>query len=108
MKQLPGESESTEARKRTDMARRNLSVCASCLRPLERCNLHDLSSSKRYCGAECYPRRMMVSGFAGSSRSNEPVRARDRLADADRRRRLSAVRQRVGQQSRLTLETHSI
>jgi hypothetical protein len=46
-----------------DMAPRNPSVCAACSRPLERGYLHDLSTSKRYCGVECYP---LVSGFVGS------------------------------------------
>lgn len=48
------------------MAPRSPAACAACSRPLERGYLHDLSSSKRYCGTECYPRRMMVSGFVGS------------------------------------------
>jgi hypothetical protein len=38
-----------------NMAPRNPSVCAECSRPLERSYLHDLSTSKRYCGIECYP-----------------------------------------------------
>src|SRR6266704_1446570 len=49
-----------------DMAPRKSSVCTECSLPLERGYLHDLSSSKRYCGIECYPIRMMVSGSAGS------------------------------------------
>lgn len=49
-----------------NMAPRSPAICAACSRPLERGYLHDLSSSKRYCGIECYPRRMMVSGFVGS------------------------------------------
>ena len=44
-----------------DMAPRNPSVCAACSQPLER-GLHDLSTSKRYCGIECYP----LCGFVGS------------------------------------------
>ncbi len=48
------------------MAPRNTSVCAACSRPLERGYLHDLSASKRYCGVECFPQWMMVSGFVGS------------------------------------------
>jgi hypothetical protein len=48
-----------------DMALRRPSVCTECSRPLERGYLHDLSSSKRYCGIECYPPWMVVSGFVG-------------------------------------------
>ena len=44
----------------------NASVCAARARPLGRGYLHDLSSSKRYCGIECYPQSMVVSGFVGS------------------------------------------
>src|SRR5712664_74157 len=50
-----------------DMAPRRPSVCTECSRPLERGYLHDLSTSKRYCGIECYPRWMVVSGFVGST-----------------------------------------
>src|SRR3954463_6373724 len=49
-----------------DMAPRKPSVCTDCSRPLERGYLHDLSTSKRYCGIECYPQWMMASGFVGS------------------------------------------
>jgi hypothetical protein len=45
-----------------NMAPRNPSACAACSRPLERGYLHDLSTSRRYCGVECYP----LSGFVGS------------------------------------------
>jgi hypothetical protein len=45
-----------------NMAPRNPSACAVCSRPLERGYLHELSTSRRYCGVECYP----LSGFAGS------------------------------------------
>src|SRR6266481_747336 len=38
-----------------NMAPRNTPVCAERSRPLERGYLHDLSTSKRYCGIECYP-----------------------------------------------------
>jgi hypothetical protein len=48
------------------MAPRRPSVCLECSRLLERGYLHDLSSSKRYCGTECYPQWMVVSGFVGS------------------------------------------
>jgi hypothetical protein len=49
-----------------NMALRKPSVCAECSRPLERGYLHDLSTSKRYCGVECYPRWMVANGFVGS------------------------------------------
>jgi hypothetical protein len=49
-----------------NMAPRNPSGCAACSRPLERGYLHDLSTSKRYCGIECYPQWMVVSGSVGS------------------------------------------
>ena len=49
-----------------NMVPRSPAVCAACSRSLEGGCLHDLSSSKRYCGIECYPRRMMVSGSAES------------------------------------------
>jgi len=45
-----------------DPAPRNPSACAACSRPLERGYLHELSTSKRYCGVECYP----LGGFVGS------------------------------------------
>jgi hypothetical protein len=47
-------------------APRNPSVCAACARPLERNYLHDLSTSRRYCGIECYPQWMVESEFIGS------------------------------------------
>ena len=49
-----------------NMAPRRLSVCTACSRPLERGYLHDLSTSKRYCGIECYPQWMVMSGLVGS------------------------------------------
>jgi hypothetical protein len=49
-----------------NMAPRNSAVCAACLLPLERGYLHDLSTSRRYCGIECHPRSMMVSEFGGT------------------------------------------
>jgi hypothetical protein len=55
-----------------NMAPRNHSVCAACSRPLERGYLHDLSTSKRYCGVGCYPRWMVVSGFVGSIAPTNP------------------------------------
>jgi hypothetical protein len=48
------------------MAPRKSSVCTECSRPLERGYLHDLSTSKRYWGVECYPRWMVASGIVGS------------------------------------------
>jgi hypothetical protein len=49
-----------------DMAPRKPTVCTECYRPSERGYLHALSTSKRYCGIECYPQWMEVSGFVGS------------------------------------------
>ena len=43
-------------------APRNPSICSECSRALERGYLHDLSTSRRYCGVECYS----LSGFVGS------------------------------------------
>jgi hypothetical protein len=48
-----------------DMAPRRPSVCMECSRPLEQGYLHDLSTSKRYCGIECYPQWMVVGEFVG-------------------------------------------
>ena len=55
-----------------NMAPRNPSVCARCSQPLERGYLHDLSTSKRYCGIACYPQEMVVGGFVGSIASATP------------------------------------
>ena len=44
-----------------DMAPRRSSVCTECSRPLQRGYLQDLSSSKRYCGIECYPQSMVIA-----------------------------------------------
>jgi hypothetical protein len=49
-----------------NMAPRNRPVCAACSLPLERGYLHDLSTSKRYCGVECYRQSAVVNGFVGS------------------------------------------
>ncbi len=49
-----------------DMAPRRPAVCTECSRPLERGYLHDLSTSRRYCGVECYPQWVLASGFIGS------------------------------------------
>jgi hypothetical protein len=48
-----------------NMAPRGSCVCAECSRPLERGYLHDLSTSKRYCGIECYSQSTVVSVFVG-------------------------------------------
>jgi len=56
-----------------DMAPRRTSLCTACSRPLEQGYLHDLSTSRRYCGIECYPRWILVSGFAGSAAPTNPL-----------------------------------
>ena len=43
-----------------DMAPHRPSICTTCSRPLERGYLHDLSTSKRHCGIECYPQWMIA------------------------------------------------
>ena len=48
-----------------DMAPRGTSGCTACSRPLKQGYLHDLSTSRRYCGIECYPQWMVVSGIIG-------------------------------------------
>jgi hypothetical protein len=53
-------------------APRRPSVCTECSRPLRRGYLHDLSTSKRYCGIECYPQWMVVSGFVGPIAPTDP------------------------------------
>jgi hypothetical protein len=52
-----------------NMAPRNPSVCAACSRPLERGYLHDLFTSRLYCGVECYS---LVSEFNGSVATTNP------------------------------------
>jgi hypothetical protein len=54
-----------------DMAPSKTSACTVCSRPLEQSYLRDISTSKLYCGAECYPQRMVVSRFVGSFASIE-------------------------------------
>ena len=49
-----------------NMAPRNPSICAACSRPLDRGYLHDLSTSRRYCGIECHRQSAVVNGFVGS------------------------------------------
>jgi hypothetical protein len=48
------------------MVPRDPAVCTACSRPLERGYLHDLSTSRRYCGIECYRQSAVVNGFVGS------------------------------------------
>jgi hypothetical protein len=55
-----------------NMAPRNPSVCAACSQPLESGYLHDLSTSKRYCSIECYPRWIVMSEFVGSAATTNP------------------------------------
>jgi hypothetical protein len=47
-----------------DMAPRVASVCTACSRPLKRGYLHDLATSRCYCGIACYPQWMGMSGFS--------------------------------------------
>jgi hypothetical protein len=90
--QLPSASESTQARKRTtkwrekcemsvhnmrfvlvtDMVPRVTSVCTACSRPLKQGYLHDLATSRRYCGIECYPQWTVMRGFIWSFASANP------------------------------------
>ena len=53
-------------------APRRPSVCTECSRPLRRGYLHDLSTSKRYCGVECHRRWTVMSEFAGSGATTNP------------------------------------
>jgi hypothetical protein len=55
-----------------DMAPAKASICSACSRPLEPGYLYDLSTSRRYCGIECYPRWIVVGGFAGSFAPTSP------------------------------------
>ncbi len=55
-----------------DMAPRTTSICTACSRPLDQGYLHDLSTLRRYCGIECYPRWMVVGGFVGSFAPTNP------------------------------------
>jgi hypothetical protein len=56
----------------TDMAPRVTSICTACSRPLKQGYLHDLATSRRYCGIECYPQWMVMRGFIWSSASANP------------------------------------
>src|ERR1700761_2997271 len=55
-----------------DMAPRKPSVCAVCSRPLESGYLHDLSTSRRYCGIECHGQLIVMSEFIGSIGPTNP------------------------------------
>ena len=55
-----------------NMTPRNPTVCAECSGPLERGYLHDLSTSKCYCGIGCHPRRLMMSGFVRAATPADP------------------------------------
>jgi hypothetical protein len=55
-----------------DMAPRRPSVCVECSRPLERGYLHDLTTSRRYCGVECHPRWILLGELAGSTAPANP------------------------------------
>jgi hypothetical protein len=67
-----------------DMAPRRTAVCTACSRPLEQGYLHDLSTSKRYCGIECYPQMDGGERICRIDRSSESIRTRYHLAEADR------------------------
>jgi hypothetical protein len=56
-----------------DTAPSKTSVCTACSRPLERGYLRDISTSRRYCGVECYPRWMAVSGITGLFAPTNPI-----------------------------------
>jgi hypothetical protein len=56
-----------------NMVPRRPTVCTECSRPLKRGYLHDLSTSQRYCGVECYPQWMAVSGFVVSIVPATPI-----------------------------------
>jgi hypothetical protein len=56
-----------------DIAPRRTSVCTACSRPLEQGYLHDLSTSRRYCGIQCCPQWMVMGGFVGSVAPTNPV-----------------------------------
>jgi len=56
-----------------DMAPRRTSICTACSRPLEQGYLHDLSTSRRYCGVECHRRWIVVDEFVGSGATTSPL-----------------------------------
>ena len=49
-----------------DMSPRVASACTACSRPLKQGYLHDLATSRRYCGIACYPQWMVMSEFIWS------------------------------------------
>ena len=49
-----------------NLAPRSCPACAACSPPLEQGYLHDLATSRRYCGVKCYPQWTAAGGFAGS------------------------------------------
>jgi hypothetical protein len=55
-----------------DMTPRRASNCLACSQPLEQGYLHDLSTSRRYCGIECYPRWMIGGGLAAPITTTNP------------------------------------
>jgi hypothetical protein len=67
-----------------DMAPRSTPVCTACSRPLEQGYLHDLSTSRRYCGIRVLPPMDGGGWVRRIGRSNEPICTRHRLAAADR------------------------
>jgi hypothetical protein len=56
-----------------DMAPRKTSLCARCSRPPKQGYLRDISTSRRYCGVDCYPQWMVVSGFVGAFAPTTPI-----------------------------------
>src|SRR4051794_18314378 len=56
-----------------NMRPRNRSDCAACSQPLEQGYLHDLSTSRRYCGVECHRRWIVESEFVGSGATTSPL-----------------------------------
>jgi hypothetical protein len=53
-------------------APRNPCVCAGCARPLEQSYLHDLFTSKRYCGVECHAQLTVMNEFVGTIGATDP------------------------------------
>jgi hypothetical protein len=51
---------------------RDPSVCTACSQPLERDYLHDFSTSRRYCGVECYSRQTVAPGAVESVATTNP------------------------------------
>ena len=56
-----------------NMAPRDSVGCITCSQPLERSYLRDLTTSKCYCGMECYRRWIMVNKFVGSGITTDPL-----------------------------------